>query len=121
MKPLQITALLLALLLFGGCQSQLMLMPTPEVLKDERFNVFEANPDPLTSNEIATLYVTTRVPDERRRDFFRGSADKELHFGYAELRIGEEDQNLVDLLVQSTTGERDKEYGDAVEEDVDAV
>ena len=72
MNPIFAVVFLLSLLLFGGCQSQLMLMPTPEVLKDDRFNLFEANPDPMTSNEIATLYVTTRVPDERRNDFFKG-------------------------------------------------
>ena len=103
--------LLLALVLFGGCQSQLMLMPTPEVLKDERFNLFEANPDPLTSNEIATLYVTTRVPDENRSDFFRGKPDDRLHLGYAELRVGEENLNLFELIDQSTTGERKEKFG----------
>jgi esterase/lipase superfamily enzyme len=103
--------LVLVLAFLAGCQSQLMLMPTPEVLKDERFNLFEANPDPMTSNEIATLYVTTRVPDERRADFFRGTPDERLHFGYAELRIGEENLNLFELINQSTTGERQEKYG----------
>lgn len=103
--------LVLSLILVAGCQSQLMLMPTPEVLKDERFNLFEANPDPLTSNEIATLYVTTRVPDERRADFFKGQPDERLHLGVAKLRIGEENLNLFELIRQSTTGERKEKFG----------
>lgn len=111
MKPIPTIVLLLSLLLFGGCQSQLMLMPTPEVLKDDRFNLFEANPDPLTSNEIATLYVTTRIPDERRSDFFKGEPDDRLHFGYAQFRIGQEDLSLFELIDQSTTGERKEKYG----------
>lgn len=111
MNPKLSVVLLVSLFLLGGCQSQLMLMPTPEVLKDDRFNLFEANPDPLTSNEIATLYATTRVPDERRSDFFKGQADDELHFGYAELRIGEENLSLFELIDQSTTGERKEKYG----------
>lgn len=111
MNPIQSATFLFSLLLFAGCQSQLMLMPTPEVLKDERFNLFDANPDPLTSNEIATLYVTTRVPDEQRSDFFKGRPDERLHFGYAELRIGEENLNLFELIDQSTTGERKEKYG----------
>ena len=111
MNPKLSVVLLLSLFLFGGCQSQLMLMPTPEVLKDDRFNLFEANPDPLTSNEIATLYVTTRVPDERRSDFFKGQPDDRMHFGYAELRIGEENLSLFELIDQSTTGERKEKYG----------
>lgn len=106
------TAPILAVLLFlAGCQSQLMLMPTPEVLKDERFNVFEANPDPLTSNEIGTLYATTRVPDENRSDHFRGQPDDSLHFGYSILRIGQENQNFFELIQQSTTGERKEKFG----------
>ena len=44
-----------------GCQTPLLLAPTPEVLKDEQFNLFDANPEPLTTNELATLYVTTRT------------------------------------------------------------
>lgn len=111
MNPIQTILFFICLALLGGCQSQLMLMPTPEVLKDERFNLFEANPDPLTSNEIATLYATTRVPDPHRSDFFKGKPDERLHFGYAELRIGEEGLNLFELINQSTTGERKETYG----------
>ncbi len=107
---LQTPFVLLSLILLGGCHSPLMLMPTPEVLKDDRFNLFEANPHPLSSNELATLYVTTRAPDARRHDFFKGTADKRLHFGYAELRIGEENLNLFELIDQSTTGERKEKF-----------
>ncbi len=97
----------LAMLVFlAGCQSQLMLMPTPQVLKDERFNLFEANPAPLTSNEITTLYATTRVPDEARSDFFRGTPDDAIHFGYATVRIGERDLSPIQLVREATDDER---------------
>ena len=85
-------------------------MPTPEVLKDERFNVFQMNPQPLTSNEIATLFATTRKPDPDRSDFFSGSPDTQLHLGVAELRIGERNLNLFELIDQSTTGERKEKF-----------
>ncbi|MEM8768326.1 MAG: alpha/beta hydrolase [Pseudomonadota bacterium] len=100
----------LGLVLAAGCQSQLMLAPTPEVLRDERFNLFEANPDPLTSNEISTIYATTRTPREGSRNFFSGRPDSELHLGVADLRIGEEDLSLLELIREATTGERDREF-----------
>ncbi len=98
--------LLLSVLLLGACQSQLLLMPTPEVLKDARFNLFELNPKPVTTNEVAVLTATTRKPDVKGNKFFTGQPDTMLHLGYAELRIGEEDLNLFELIDQSTTGER---------------
>ncbi len=100
----------LGLVLAAGCQSQLMLMPTPEVLKDERFNLFEANPDPLTSNEISTIYATTRTPAPAGSPFFKSKPDSRLHLGVADLRIGEENLNFFELIQESTTGERQREY-----------
>lgn len=100
----------LILVLLAGCQSQLMLMPTPEVLKDERLNLFDINPEPMTSNEISTLYVTTRVPQPGSSKFFKGTPDDQLHFGYADLRIGEENLNVFELIDQSTTGERREKF-----------
>ncbi len=105
-QPLLAKLLFAGILLLAGCQSALMLMPTPEVLKDERFNVFQMNPQPMTSNRISTLFATTRVPDANRPDFFRGEPDTRLHLGYADLQIGDEGLELDDLLEQSTTGER---------------
>lgn len=93
----------------AACQSQLLLMPTPAVLKDERFNVFEMNPDPLQSNELTVLYATTRVPDEGR-SFFSGSPDTRLHLGYADTRVGESTLNLFELIDQSTTGDREQTF-----------
>jgi esterase/lipase superfamily enzyme len=104
-------ALVVCLTLLSACQTPLLLAPTPEVLKDERFNLFEANPEPLTSNEFVTLYATTRKPDERRSDFFRGQRDEDrLHLGYAVVRIGKKDLRLRDLIEQSTTGDREEKF-----------
>jgi len=103
--------LLIGIVLLAACQSQLVLMPTPEVLKDERFNLFTANPEPMTSNTIATLFATTRVPAaEGNSAAFTGKKDSQLHFGYARVRIGEEDLNVFELIDQSTTGERREKY-----------
>ncbi len=100
------------LVLLAACQSQLLLMPTPEVLKDPQFDLFAANPEPLASNNIASLYVTTREPtSDNGTPFFHGRPDTELHMGYAVTRIGEENLNLVELIEQSTTGERVEKFG----------
>ncbi|MGE0625544.1 MAG: alpha/beta hydrolase [Pseudomonadales bacterium] len=100
-------ALLLGMLILGACQSQLLLMPTPEVLRDERFNVFEMNPQPLTSNELHVLYATTREPASGDA-FFSGRPDDELHLGYADVRVGDRNLNLFELIEQSTTAEREE-------------
>jgi len=105
------TPLILGLILLAGCQSQLLLMPTPEVLKDPRFDVFAANPEPMTSNTIATLYATTRVPEAPPGSpFFTATPDDEIHIGYTVNRIGDENLNLFELIDQSTTGERAEKF-----------
>ena len=92
----------------SACQSQLALMPTPEVLKDPRFDVFAANPAPLESNEITTFYVTSRLPSpESSSSFFSSKIDREaLHFGPATVRIGAANLDLVELMQQSTAEDR---------------
>lgn len=87
-----------------------MLMPTPEVLKDEQFNLFEMNPEPMTSNAVDVLFATTREADDDGRTFFTGRPGKRLRLGYAEVRIGEENLNLFELIRQSTTAERTEKF-----------
>jgi esterase/lipase superfamily enzyme len=107
----------LLVLLCAGCQSKLPLMPTPEVLKDPRFNVFEANPEPLTTNTIPTLFATTRIPgDPNSSTPFKGAEDDYLHFGVAQVRVGDKDLNLFELINQSTTGERQEKFVWSLEE-----
>jgi len=101
--------IILGLLTLAACQSQLLLQPTPEVLKDERFNVFQMNPKPLKSNEFPVLFATTRVPEDGP-SFFEGRPDTHLHLGYAEARIGDKDLNIFELINQSTTGDRKATY-----------
>lgn len=93
-----------------ACASpQLALMPTPEVLKDPRFDVFAANPTPLTTNEITTYYVTNRTPDgANSRGFFTGKPDDALHFGSAMVRLGPPDFDIQKLFGASTTEDRDE-------------
>lgn len=110
-RPYRDTLLIIAFVMLGACQSKIMLAPTPEVLKDERFNLFAINPEPLTDNTIATLYATTRVPArEGSSALFTGAKDNSLHFGYTRLRIGEENLNIFELIDQSTTGERKEKF-----------
>lgn len=98
----------LLLLLFGGCQSKMPLMPTPEALKDPRLDVFAANPAPKTSNEFKTFYVTTRTPaGESSSSFFTAERDDTMHFGYATARVGPPDFDMKTLLDESTTAERE--------------
>jgi esterase/lipase superfamily enzyme len=92
-----------------ACTSQLALMPTPEVLKDPRFDVFAANPTPLNTNEITTYYVTNRTQaGATSQGFFTGKPDNALHFGYATVRLGPTDLDIQKLLGASTTEGRDE-------------
>ncbi len=93
--------------ILAACQSQLALMPTPEVLKDPRFDVFAANPTPLTTNEITTYYVTNRSrAGATSKSYFTSKPDEALHFGSATVRIGPPDFDINKLLGASTTEER---------------
>jgi esterase/lipase superfamily enzyme len=84
------------------------LMPTPEALKDPRFDVFAANPAPKTSNEFRTFYVTTRTPaGEGSTSFFTAERDDTMHFGHATARVGPPDFDLERLVDESTTAERE--------------
>jgi len=97
----------LLMLVLGGCQSKMPLMPTPEALKDPRLDVFAANPAPMTSNEFKTFFVTTRTSaGEGSSSFFTGERDDAMHFGYAIARLGPPDFDMKKLLDESTTGER---------------
>ena len=105
------------LLVLAACQSQLMLMPTPEVLKDPQFNVFAMNPEPMTTNTLGTLFVTNRVPaGEGNSSFFTGKPDEYLHFGVANAMIGEENLNIFELVDQSTAGERTEKFAWTIRE-----
>ena len=98
----------LLLLVFGGCQSKMPLMPTPEALKDPRLDVFAANPAPMTSNEFKTFYVTTRSPAAAdSTNFFTAEPDDKMHFGYATTRLGSPDFDMTTLLAESTTAARE--------------
>lgn len=101
--------LLLPLLALAGCKTSLTLQPTPEILKDERFDLFEANPDPLQSNRIETLYATTRVPGNDA-EHYGGGHDGRMHLGYGISRVGDEDAALAEIVEQSTTAERTREF-----------
>ena len=100
-------AAILLILLLAGCQSQLLLMPTPEVLKNPDFNVFAEHPYPETINQIESYYVTTRKPAIARADFYQGIPDKQLHFGRALLQIGKPEQNVLEHLQSSDQSSKD--------------
>ena len=91
-------------MLLGGCR--VYLMPTPEALRDPNLNLFEINPEPLSTNTIRTLYATTRAPSKTGANRYAGRKSDELRVGVARVRVGEPDLRLADLLHQSTTGER---------------
>lgn len=98
-----------ASILTACASSQLALMPTPEALKDPRFDVFAANPTPLTTNEVTTYYVTNRSQaGATSKSFFTGKPDDALHFGSATVRLGPPDFDIEKLLGASTTEDRDE-------------
>jgi len=85
-------------------------MPTPEVMQDERFDVFANNPYLVDLDQITTFYATTREPgkpgDPKVFSKHRGGA---LILGRATLQIGEEGDAWRALYAESTTvEERDR-------------
>lgn len=95
-----------ALILVSGCQPQVFLMPTPEALRHPDFNLFEANPNPIETNSIKTLYATTREPADSGTNHFTSRKDVQIHLGYANVMIGTEDIEFSSLIAQSTTADR---------------
>lgn len=100
-------AFVLILLVLEGCQSQLKLMPTPEVLKDPQFDIFAKHPKPDKINQIDTYYVTTRSPSTSRSGFYAGTPDKWVHYGRAFLQIGEAEQNVLEHLQSTMQADKD--------------
>lgn len=90
----------------SACQTSIPLMPTPEILTDERFDLFEENPAALRSNQIVTLYATTRKP--ARRGYYSGGVGNKITLGRATLQIGEADTDLESLHEQSTSDAREE-------------
>jgi esterase/lipase superfamily enzyme len=99
--------LLVAVLLLAGCASTVTLMPTPEALRDEHFDVFAHNPSLEKSNKISIFYATNRLPSEDDSGLiYTKRFDHALRFGEAILQIGSDDTTWHELYAQSTTGER---------------
>lgn len=92
----------LVFILLTGCQSQLVLMPTPEVLKDPQFDVFAEHRHPETINQIESYYVTTRRPAIAGADFYQAIPDNQVHYGRTLLQIGKSEQNLLEHLQSPT-------------------
>ncbi len=93
--------------LLGGCQSQLKLMPTPEVLKDPQFDVFAEHPHPEKINQIEAYYVTTRSLATSGPSFYTGTPDELVHYGRALLQIGKPEQNVLEHLQATTQSSKD--------------
>ena len=58
----QICALLVVLIFVVACQPKVMLMPTPEIIRNPRFDVFTHNLNLKRTNKITTFYATNRIP-----------------------------------------------------------
>lgn len=84
---------LLGLLLLAGCtRAPVYLMPTPEVVRDERFDPFANNLYLQDLDKITTFYATNREPakpgDKKVYTKYRGET---LMLGQVTLQIGEDD------------------------------
>lgn len=113
--------LILALFLLTGCQPTVYLMPTPESLKDKRFDIFALNPNLEENNEIGLFYATNRIPQDSS-DGLRYSRqyDHSLRLGTAQLQIGPDDLTWDELYAQSTTVERVNKYKISLKETLEA-
>lgn len=100
-------AVVLILLVLEGCQSQLQLMPTPEVLKDPQFDIFAKHPHPEKINQVEMYYVTTRKPATSESSFYSGTPDELVHYGRALLQIGEPEQNVLEHLQATIQADKD--------------
>jgi esterase/lipase superfamily enzyme len=103
-------SVLATLLLFAvvGCsRAPVVLMPTPEVVRDERFDPFASNKYLESANRITTFYATNREPakpgDPKTYSKNRGDS---LIFGQVTLEIGEGDELWRSIYSESATVEK---------------
>ena len=107
----QVSALLAVVMLIAACQPKVMLMPTPEIIRNPRFDVFAHNPNLDKTNKVTTFYATNRLPSKDPDDLnYTKTFDHTLRFGTAVLQIGSEQQNWQQLYAESTTAERVDEF-----------
>ena len=79
-------------LLVGCTRAPVYLMPTPEVMRDERFDVFANNPYLKSIDEITTYFATTRRPAKSGSSkAFTRHPGGSLILGEVTLKIGEGD------------------------------
>jgi esterase/lipase superfamily enzyme len=83
----------LSLLLLAGCsRSPVYLMPTPELIRDDRFDVFVDNPYLDDVGHITTFYASTRAPAKPGDPtIFSKSRGDALVLGQVTLKIGDGD------------------------------
>ncbi|OEU51501.1 MAG: hypothetical protein BA861_10480 [Desulfobacterales bacterium S3730MH5] len=102
---------LMFVLFLMGCGHGVTLMPTPEVLRDEKFDIFAHNPNLEKSNKISVFYATNRIPAQGPSgpDYTK-SFDHALRFGEATLQIGSDEVTWEEIHAESTTAERKDEF-----------
>jgi esterase/lipase superfamily enzyme len=103
--------MLLAIILLSGCQDSVMLMPTPQGLRDKRFDVFAHNPNIEKNNKISVFYATNRLSWEGDSGkVYTKSFDHSLRFGEAVLQIGPDDLAWDELYAESRTSTRKDKF-----------
>ncbi|KPJ98640.1 MAG: hypothetical protein AMJ60_07570 [Desulfobacterales bacterium SG8_35] len=100
--------LLLVLLTFTvGCQPKVYLMPTPAALQTGKHDPFAVNPDQDQTNRVIVAYATNRKgvgSDDDRK--YVTLFDRNLRLGAAQVRIGSEKDNWIDIYGLSTVNKR---------------
>lgn len=82
------SALIVVILLAGGCARELM--PTPNICADPGRNLFQDVPPQHRSNRVPVLYATDRVPFEHKKRGLQYDVDRSqsLGFGTCTVEIG---------------------------------
>jgi esterase/lipase superfamily enzyme len=101
---------LLLLLLLAGCsRSPVYLMPTPELMRDDRFDVFVDNPYLEDVSHITTFYATTRAPAKSGDPkIFSKNRGEALILGRATLKIGDDGDAWRSIYAQSVSPDKDE-------------
>jgi len=100
-------SMLLLLLLAGCSRSPVYLMPTPEVIRDDRFDVFADNPYMEDVSQITTFYATTRKPEKPGDpDIFSKNRGGALILGEATLKIGSDGDAWRSIYAESVTPDK---------------
>ena len=94
---------ILLVFFLAGCQKKVYLMPTPAIMQTGEHDPFAVNPELEETTRVVVAYATNRMSVGSGEEMkYVTLFDQKLRLGAAQIRIGTEKDNRVDIYKLST-------------------